>query len=116
MAMRDQDRVVVRLSVEDRRELDTLRGPVGRASFLRTLLRRAAVEAEDGDRDDALASFGVLAEHDDQVGRVQREIEMRDGLERLRLLPGTSRPRRSPTPLGASWRAAFVFGSKRASA
>ena len=50
------------------------------------MLRRAAVEA--GDRDDALASLGVLAEHDDQVGRVQREIEMMDRLERLRLLAG----------------------------
>ncbi len=55
---------------------------------MRTLLRRAAVEAENGDRDDALASLGVLAEHDDQVGRVQREIEMMDRLERLRLLAG----------------------------
>ena len=90
MAMRDQHRVVVRLSVEDRRELDRLRGPVGRASFLRTLLRRAAAEAQDGDREDALAALGVLAEHDDQVGRVLRKIEMRDRLERLRLLPGTS--------------------------
>ena len=86
--MRDEDRVVVRLSVEDRRDLDRLRGPVGRASFLRTLLRRAAAEAQDGDRDDALASLASLAEHDRQVGRVLRRIETADTLERLRLLAG----------------------------
>jgi hypothetical protein len=85
MAMRDEDRVVVRLSVADRRDLDLLRGPVGRGSFLRTLLRRATERAQEGDRDDALAS---LAENDVQVGRVLREIEMKDRLDRLRLLAG----------------------------
>jgi hypothetical protein len=74
--------------VEDRRDLDRLRGPVGRASFLRTLLRRAAAEAQGGDRDDALASLASLAEHDRQVGRVLRRIETADTLERLRLLAG----------------------------
>jgi hypothetical protein len=88
MAMRDQDRVVVRLSAADRHELDRLRGPLGRAPFLRTLLRRAAAEAQDGDRDDALISLALLAEHDVKVGRVAREIEMKDRLERLRVLMG----------------------------
>jgi hypothetical protein len=88
MAMRDEDRVVVRLSVADRRDLDLLRGPVGRGSFLRTLLRRATERAQEGDRDDALASLASLAENDVQVGRVLREIEMKDRLDRLRLLAG----------------------------
>ena len=71
--MRDEDRVVVRLSVADRRDLDRLRGPLGRGSFLRSLLRRAAAHAQ---------------EHDVRVGRVMREIEMKDRLDRLRLLAG----------------------------
>jgi hypothetical protein len=84
MPMRDEDRVVVRLSPEDRRNLDRLRGPVAPSTYLRALLRRAAVEARDGDRGDALAS---LTAHDGQV-RVLREVEMRDRLDRLRLLAG----------------------------
>jgi hypothetical protein len=88
MAMRDEHRVVVRLSAIDRRDLDRLRGPLGRGSFLRTLLRRAAERAQDGGRDDALASLASLAEHDVQVRRVLREIERTDQLERLRLLAG----------------------------
>ena len=86
--MRDEDRVVVRLSVADRRDLDRLRGPLGRGSFLRSLLRRAAAHAQEGGCDDALASLASLAEHDVWVGRVMREIEMKDRLDRLRLLAG----------------------------
>jgi hypothetical protein len=86
MAMRDEDRLVVRLSAADRRDLDRLRGPLGRAPFLRSLLRRAAAEAEDGGRDNALVSLASLAEHDVHVGRVLHEIEMKDRLDRLRLL------------------------------
>ncbi len=61
---------------------------MGRASFLRTLLRRAAADAQEGDRDDALASLGVLAEYDVQIGRVLRRVETADTLARLRLLAG----------------------------
>jgi hypothetical protein len=52
------------------------------------LLRPASAEAQDGERDDALASLGVLAEHDAQVGQMLRRIETGDTLERLRLLAG----------------------------
>jgi hypothetical protein len=83
--MRDEDLMVVRLSVADRRDPDRLRGPLRRGSFLRSLLRRAAPHAQEGGRDDALAS---LAEHDVRVGRVMREIEMKARLDRPRLLAG----------------------------
>ena len=86
--MGDEHGVEVRLSVTDRLDLDRLRGPLGRASFLRALLRRAAAEAQNGDRDDALTTLAELAEYDVHVGRVRREIEMEDRLHRLRVLAG----------------------------
>jgi hypothetical protein len=52
------------------------------------LLRRAVAKAQDGDRDDTLASLASLAEHDIQVGRVVRELEMKNRLDRLRVLAG----------------------------
>ena len=86
--MRDQDRLVVRLTAADRRDLDRLRGSVGRGPFLRSLLRRAVAEAHGGGPDDALISLASLDEHDVRVGRVLREIEMKERLERLRVLAG----------------------------
>jgi hypothetical protein len=38
--------------------------------------------------DDALASLASLAGHDARFGRVLREIDMKDRLDRLRLLAG----------------------------
>ena len=55
---------------------------------MRALLRRAAAEAQNGDRDDALTTLAELAEYDVHVGRVRREIEMEDRLHRLRVLAG----------------------------
>ena len=75
-------------SLSSAASVDRLRDPLGRGSFLRTLLRGAAAKAQDGGRDDALASLASLAEHDVRVGRVVHEIEMKDRLDRLRLLAG----------------------------
>ena len=69
----------------------------GEATDGRNGLRHAAHSARDqrffghptpGEARDALASLASLVQDDVHVGRVLREIEMKDRLNRLRLLAG----------------------------
>jgi hypothetical protein len=83
-----EQRVTVRLTPGDAQVLDRLRGPVAPSTYLRTLLRRAAAEVEDADRDAALVSLSALAGHDQRIDNVRRKIETADRLDRLRLLAG----------------------------